>query len=288
MIVPFEKHHHRVRGRRRHHRPRPSPPFFLFHFLLLFLSIFINIEHAQCREADDRSRLLYADDPGAASIILEYQLHNAPSKDYSGDEQKRAAKEQPGSEYDEERHIKPYFLLPDNGPRVVQYYSPWCGHCQFFKSKYISLAKEINARLPDDQPEVNFHAVSCSVYHWVCLQNDVKDFPKIVAFQGDSIIPTILNEKFMTAESIAQTVGVQLNAPVIMGDTNIMQGESEYIDGNEALHAVDILGATLNGLRRTHDAVYMDAALSFTHALKTGVFSKQMYGQAAPLDSFQR
>jgi hypothetical protein len=78
------------------------------------------------READDRSRFLYADDPVATDVI-EYQLHNAPSEDYSGDERERASKEQPGSEYDEERHIKPYFLRPDNGPRVVQYYSPWCG-----------------------------------------------------------------------------------------------------------------------------------------------------------------
>ena len=113
----------------KHHSPRKGwcwwrrrpTTFFPVCYLLLILC-----ETAQSREADDRSRLLYADDPGA-TIILEYQLHNAPSKDYSGDEQKKAALNQPGSEYDEERHIKPYFLMPNNGPRVVQYYSPWCG-----------------------------------------------------------------------------------------------------------------------------------------------------------------
>lgn len=93
----------------------------------LLLLLLIQLLTVHCREADDRSRFLYADDP-QATVILEYQLHNAPSKDYEGDEQKKAMKEQPGSEYDEERHIKPYFLMPDNiGPRVVQYYSPWCG-----------------------------------------------------------------------------------------------------------------------------------------------------------------
>jgi len=86
----------------------------------------VPIVHVSSREADDRSRFLYAEDPTAAAV-LEYQLHNAPSRDYSGDEQKEAAKNQPGSEYDEERYIKPYFLQPGNGPRVVQYYSPWCG-----------------------------------------------------------------------------------------------------------------------------------------------------------------
>ncbi len=94
--------------------------------ILLYLIFFIALQEVLGREADDRSRFLYADDP-TASIILEYQLHNAPSADYSGDERKQAAKRPPGAEYDEEKHIKPYFLSPENGPRVVEYYSPWCG-----------------------------------------------------------------------------------------------------------------------------------------------------------------
>jgi len=252
----------------RRSRRCPSAPYLLLCFALL-LSLGM-LEPTQCREADDRSRLLYADDPGSTAI-LEYQLHNAPSKDYSGDDQKRASKEQPGSEYDEERHIKPYFLLPDNnGPRVVQYYSPWSGHCQFFKAKYIALAKEANVRLPDDQPEITFHAVSCSVYHWVCMQNNVKEFPTIVAFKAGSVVPHPLKEKELTAESIAETLGVQLNAPSMLENN-----EESEVDGDDEFRPIDILGASLNGLARTRDTVYKDAALSFTHALRTGIFSKK-------------
>ena len=106
---------------------RLHQPTLIMLWCTLLLLLILQLQTVHCREADDRSRFLYADDP-RATVILEYQLHNAPSKDYSGDERKKAAKEQPGSEYDEERHIKPYFLMPDNiGPRVVQYYSPWCG-----------------------------------------------------------------------------------------------------------------------------------------------------------------
>ena len=72
------------------------------------------------READDRSQFLYADDPRAV-VILEYQLHNAPTKDYTIEGHNMDV------EYDEERHIRPYFLNSDNGRRVVHYYSPWCG-----------------------------------------------------------------------------------------------------------------------------------------------------------------
>ena len=113
-------------ARRQRSRYRSSSVATTNFALLCLLLLFAPLKVVLSREADDRSRLIYADDPNA-SIILEYQLHNAPSADYSGDERKEAAKKSPGSEYDEEKHIKPYFLTPENGPRVVEYYSPWCG-----------------------------------------------------------------------------------------------------------------------------------------------------------------
>lgn len=124
--------------------------------------------------------------------------------------------------------------------------------------------------LPDDQPEITFHAVSCSVYHWVCMQNNVKEFPTIVAFKAGSVVPHRLKEKEITAESIAETVGVQLNAPSVLENSV----ESE-VEGDDEFRPIDILGASLNGLARTRDTVYKDAALSFTHALRTGIFSKK-------------
>ena len=93
-----------------------TPSIFTITF---FCALLLSAKLIQAREADDRSRFLYADDTRAA-VILEYQLHNAPTTDF-------LIEGQLGVEYDEERHIRPYFLNPDNGRRVVQYYSPWCG-----------------------------------------------------------------------------------------------------------------------------------------------------------------
>jgi len=255
--------------------PRTRPN--LKNKIILCVTYFtIVLETTFGREADDRSRFLYADDPNA-SIILEYQLHNAPSADYSGDERKQAAKRPPGAEYDEEKHIKPYFLSPENGPRVVEYYSPWCGHCQAYKPKYIALAKEINRRLPDDQMEVNFHAVSCSVHHWVCMQNNVKGFPTIVAFRADSAEPQKL--KRVTAETVAEAVGVRLLAH------DPLSNSADEDEGDEEIRPVDILGASLNGLARTRETVYKDAALSFTYALRTGIYPKHSHH---PLEDTQK
>ena len=92
----------------------------LVSFIIICYALSLSPVLVQSREADDRSQFLYADDPRAVDI-LEYQLHNAPTKDYAVEGQNM------GIEYDEERHIRPYFLNNENGRRVVQYYSPWCG-----------------------------------------------------------------------------------------------------------------------------------------------------------------
>ena len=131
----------------------------------------------------------------------------------------------------------------------------------------------MNRRLPDYEPEITFHAVSCSVYHWICLQNNIKGFPTIVALKANSAVPIRLKEKELSAESIAEAVGVQLNAPTLAEEYDEKHNVEED-GGEEDFRAIDILGATLNGLTRTRDAVYRDAALSFTHALKTGIFKR--------------
>ena len=82
---------HRQRMKYKKYYRLPTMARYILLCYILFLSLFL--KPTQAREADDRSRFLYADDPDAI-VILEYQLHNAPSRDYTGDEQKKAAKEQ--------------------------------------------------------------------------------------------------------------------------------------------------------------------------------------------------
>ena len=155
--------------------------------------------------------------------------------------------------------------------------------CQAFKPKYIALANEVYLRLPDDQPEINFHAVSCSVHHWVCVQNGVNRFPTFIAFKADSSEPIPLNQ--VTADSVAEAVGVRLNAP------NVMENKIETDEeGGDAYRPVDILGASLDGLARTRETVYKDAVMSFTHALKTEIYPRREKGGqvGGPLDPVKR
>lgn len=135
-------------------------------------------------------------------------------------------------------------------------------HCQSYKSKYIDVAKETNLRTPDDQPEITFHAISCSVYHWVCVQNNIKGFPTLLAFEANSAEPILLKDP--TPNDIAEAVGVKLK-----------DLDQDYTRGthDDAFRPVDILGASMDGMVRTKEAAYVDAALSLIHALKTEVYT---------------
>ena len=116
------------------------------------------------------------------------------------------------------------------------------------------------------------------------MQSNVKTFPTIYAFKANSGVRQLLRERDISAESIAEALDVQLNAPTVIENYLELEGE-----GNDEFRSVDILGASLNSLARTRDAVYNDAALSFMHALKTGIFSIGEDGQASvPLNSAQR
>ena len=138
-------------------------------------------------------------------------------------------------------------------------------HCQSYKSKYIDIAKETNIRTPDSQPEISFHAISCSVYHWVCVQNNIKGYPTIVAFKSNSAEPHILKDP--SPDDIAEAVGIHLRT--------LEKGYARSERSDDAFRPVDILGASVDGMVRTKEATYVDAALSFIHALKTEVFTSE-------------
>eukprot|EP00594_Rhizosolenia_setigera_P018044 CAMPEP_0178964274 /NCGR_PEP_ID=MMETSP0789-20121207/15571_1 /TAXON_ID=3005 /ORGANISM="Rhizosolenia setigera, Strain CCMP 1694" /LENGTH=703 /DNA_ID=CAMNT_0020649001 /DNA_START=422 /DNA_END=2533 /DNA_ORIENTATION=+ len=148
-------------------------------------------------------------------------IHVAPYHDYEGKEQEEHAKNHPGHEGDDEKHIRPYFLYinssEDRGQehdiflrdkyenhehgyeyhsktsRIIQFYSPWSGPCRSFQELFINYARDVVMSYTksqqerrqqqkrggdDDNIEVEFHTVSCSAHHWVCL-----DYTKIILGQ---------------------------------------------------------------------------------------------------------
>ncbi len=77
-----------------------------------------------------------------------------------------------------EIHRIPSFLTSTyEFDRVVNWYSPWCAHCQKFKSKFIQLAQVFQDSNNKILKEIEFHAVSCSAHHWLCKASSVQGYP---------------------------------------------------------------------------------------------------------------
>lgn len=84
----------------------------------------------------------------------------------------------------EKDNTHPSFLYDkNNGPRIVEFYSPSCGHCIDFKPKYIKLAKEIIDLSSIDIP---IHAISCSVHSKICKNQKVSGYPTVKLFKSGS------------------------------------------------------------------------------------------------------
>jgi len=278
----------------------------LFLFLLAGLILCPLTTTDAIREVDERlSKFLFAADPNAKNVVLEYQLHLAPEEDFgreAPEDHEYDHKIGDVSDYESTKHIRPYFLSNKvSNPRVVLFYSPWSGGSIDFKSSFVELAKEIKRRqkmgpLRELSPaavdgsdeeegnvagEVEFHAISCSAHTWVCHNNNIKTYPTVKAYRGRSNEGSVI--RGFTADVVSVALGIELKEDAqssegifgtTAGDPETIshhanaQGNDEYLDRPN----LDILGASLDGYKRTKSDLYDDAALSFVHALRSDIY----------------
>ena len=65
---------------------------------------------------------------------------------------------------------------------MVEFYAPWCGHCQALKPKFIEAAKKLkNAK---EYEGIKFGAVDCTQEQNLCQQYGVRGYPTLKAFVG--------------------------------------------------------------------------------------------------------
>jgi len=292
----------------RHH---PAANSLLLVFLLTLLLIRRPLPAAYAiREVDERlSKFLFAADPNAKNVVLEYQLHMAPEEDYEQEvleDHEYDHKIGDVSDYESTKHIRPYFLTKKIfNPRVVVFYSPWSGGSIDFKPSFIELAKEIKRRQKrvspggvdpaaaggaveesdgGDNGEVEFHAISCSAHTWACHNDNIKTYPTVKAYRSRSNEGSVL--KWFTADVVSVALGIELkedNDAASKGTSSNGAGDGETsslvtaFEDDEYLDRpnLDILGASLDGYKRTKSDLYDDAALSFMHALRLDIYSSE-------------
>ena len=228
---------------------------------VLLLSSFI-------RGSEDESEYLYHDED--SSIIYDY-------------------------EPDPEQGDHPKLIYdPSEGPRVIEFYAPWCPHCRHFQSHYVDLAEQVTAVLKENQydgPEVKFCAVSCTVNKQICRDMGVHGYPKIRLLPAGATGP----DEAIAVEYWKLHPFDTLNALGVHVDTlrldDAEQSGAELPKSKSATAgfpvsitrhfrgraktATDQQSSALAWPPRTKQQVFDDAYLSFDFNLRQGIFTTE-------------
>ena len=182
-----------------------------------------------------------------------------------------------------------------------RFYAPWCPHCQQYKWEYVGVAEEVIRRSTTTQGTlcsgwdvelyahatnplavvVQFHAVSCDIYHAICSTYDIEGFPTVFGWkQGDSLeSPGIaLNDD---GEPDADDVGELLELDLAHEEKGLFNWTFETDEDREN-YEKDMKEQAKKAARtkkqwhetkpNTHNDRYHNAALSLSFAIKSQLF----------------
>ena len=78
--------------------------------------------------------------------------------------------------------------MSSNTVHVVEFYAPWCPHCQHFAPTYAAMARSIRRRLIGDNIHIVFTAVSCTLHPEICSTYDVSSYPTMMGWKLEDVI----------------------------------------------------------------------------------------------------
>jgi len=172
-----------------------------------------------------------------------------------------------------------YLNLTDDDAHVVEFYAPWCPHCQNYKWEYVEIADEVIRR---SISPVQFHAISCDIYYAICSTYGIHGFPTIIGWkQGESkghIGLEMNEEENIDADMVGEMLGLDMaHEAVELWDWD----EDEDEESQALLHKKSIeqghkaartKKAWHEHRPHTHNDRYHNAALSLAFAVKSQLF----------------
>jgi len=183
-----------------------------------------------------------------------------------------------------ERSNNPDFLSSlDEGPRVVKFYAPWCGHCQHYKPIYIEMGREVQKT----HPQIKFYAVSCPVHKKICQINNVKGYPTLIYYAKNSINGVVIdkfNRRNLDAKKLIKNYyrkgltesELQHDEEIEEKDMSSVQKQQQHTDKKKSIESNEnIFGERLkqsSSSKENKEDVYINAALSFEYALRNSIF----------------
>jgi thiol-disulfide isomerase/thioredoxin len=202
---------------------------------------------------------LRIDDPDAQDLILEYQIDLGNIDEYY-----ESFGELPAQE---EIHRIPSFLTSNyQFDRVVNFYSPWCAHCQKFKPRFIDVASKFkDSNSNKELQAIEFHAVSCSAHHWLCKASSIQGYPIVRTYRKGTA--DFHEVKRFTPQAMAASYGIQLEKIYSSSSNEFQDVDLRHYDED----VYDVLGAAMDAYRRTKKDVFHDACVSLLFALQFDV-----------------
>jgi thiol-disulfide isomerase/thioredoxin len=168
---------------------------------------------------------------------------------------------------------RPDFLYSRfNGPRIVEFYAPWCPHCQDFRNHFVQFAAQMTrAAHSVGVDDLEVHAISCEVHREICKTWEIVGFPQLRLFRAGNANYTGTAQYYkINPNKVMRTLGINVEVG------NKPQWRPS-LDEKTAQKTADEKKANLRkrtppAYKRTQEDLYKDAHLSFHFALRNGIY----------------
>ncbi|GAX23187.1 hypothetical protein FisN_39Hh017 [Fistulifera solaris] len=161
---------------------------------------------------------------------------------------------------------RPDFLYgSDTGPRVVEFYAPWCPHCKKMRPHYIAYAQRVTKLVNETAPgqEIKFYAISCVVHSMICKDYKITGYPRIFAFLPGQHTPAMdVFPKMPHPFELMDKLGLYVDE-----DTKL---RNNYVPESESL-ADRVVSLMIRGEMshpRSKRDTFHDAVLSFNFSMR--------------------
>mmetsp|Transcript_1818 Transcript_1818/g.2543 ORF Transcript_1818/g.2543 Transcript_1818/m.2543 type:complete len:666 (+) Transcript_1818:123-2120(+) len=169
--------------------------------------------------------------------------------------------------------------------RVVEFYAPWCPHCQHLKKKYVKFARNLVKAGWERGEDIDVYAVSCTPHKAVCHDLDIYSFPTIRLYKGGTYNGTDLKQGKLHPLLVFQTLGIQNNKDDILMEEEEEQEKGEHNHFSKKISHLRQQAISNNNnyskkkknqnkATTSKKNVYNDAAVSFEFAMKHGIFTR--------------
>ena len=177
---------------------------------------------------------------------------------------------------------------PDQGPRVIEFYAPWCPHCRHFRQHYVDFAEQVTSLLKENNylgPPVQFCAISCTANKKICSNMGIGGYPKIRLFPagatGKNASSEVMYWKMHPFDTL-NSLGVRVDQMRLQKNEDAAANEPPITGGFLQRLRKRVQGVTadtesesnaLGWPAKTREDVFDDAFLSFDFNLRHGIFT---------------